>query len=250
MLQGNGLRRFLLLFSLQCVFISFLVEFSQAGQHNALPQSMFSEEELAWLQDHRVVRIAPDPDFPPVEFIDEEGVYHGIAADFIDLMEHKLPIHFEVVQLKDWDEVIKQGKSRGIDMYGAAVPTPDRLQYMKFTQPFIEFPAVIIVRDSADISPKIKNLEGMRVAVVSNYAAHDFMKRTHPDVPLEIMPDISSGLRQVSFGKVDAMVLNLASASYYIGKEGITNLKIFKDTSFVYDLSFATRSDWPELHSI
>ncbi len=250
MLQGNGLSRFLPLFILHCIFISFLAGFTQAGQHKALPLSMFNEKELAWLKEHRAVRVAPDPDFPPVEFIDKDGVYHGIAADFVDLMEHKLPIHFDIVQLKDWDEVIRQGKSRGIDMYGAAVPTPDRLKYMKFTQPFVEFPAVIIVRDSADISPKIKNLEGLKVAVVSNYAAHDFMKRTYPDLPLEVMPDISSGLRQVSFGKVDAMVLNLASASYYIGKEGITNLKIFKDTSFVYDLSFATRSDWPELNSI
>ncbi|MEN8257382.1 MAG: transporter substrate-binding domain-containing protein [Thermodesulfobacteriota bacterium] len=250
MSKGKALAFFIFLFTLQCPFISPLAGLAQAGQNKLLPQSMFTEEEIAWLNKHPVIRVAPDPDFPPVEFIDKEGGYHGIAADFIALMEQKLAIRFDIIHLKNWDEVIKQGKERNIDMFGAAVPTLERLQYMKFTQPFIEFPAVIIVRDSTDISPKIKNLEGLRVAVVSNYAAHDFIRQTYPDVPLEIMPDISSGLQQVSFGKVDAMVLNLASASYYIGQEGITNLKIFKDTSFVYDLSFATRSDWPLLNSI
>jgi len=64
------------------------------------------------------------------------------------------------------------------------------------------------------------------------------------------MPDISSGLRQVSFGKIDAMVLNIASAAYYIQKDGINNLQVTQDTDFIFDLSFAVRNDWPVLRSI
>lgn len=208
-------------------------------------------EERAWLDRHPVIRLAPDPDFPPVEFFDSKGNYRGIAADLVALVERKLPIRFEIVHLKNWDEVLRQGRSRQIDMFGAAVPTPERLQYMKFTRPFVTFPAVILVRDSMKIPPrKVTTLEGLHVAVVSGYAAYEYMKRAYPQVKLEVMPDISSGLRQVSFGKVDAMVLNLASASYYIRKDGITNLTIYKDTDFMYDLSFATRSDWPLLNAI
>lgn len=135
-------------------------------------------------------------------------------------------------------------------MLGAAVPTPDRLEYMLFTKPFVEFPAVVLVQDSQQEFPKLHDLAGKRVAVVANYADHDYMKRVHPNIPLEVVPDISSGLRQVSFGKVDAMILNIASASYYIAKDGISNLKVTEDTDFIFDLSFATRNDWPELQSI
>ncbi len=208
-------------------------------------------EEQAWLAEHPVIRLAPDPDFPPVEFFDEKGTYRGIAADLVALVEKKLPIRFEIVHLKNWDEVLRQGRNRQIDMFGAAVPTPERLQYMRFTRPFVTFPAVILVRDNMKIPPrKVTTLEGLHVAVVSGYAAYEYMIRAYPQVKLEVMPDISSGLRQVSFGKVDAMVLNLASASYYIRKDGITNLTIYKDTDFMYDLSFAIRSDWPLLASI
>ena len=209
-----------------------------------------SVEEVAWLKEHPVVRIAPDPDFPPLEFIDKQGSYRGIAADFIALLETKLPIKFEVVPLKSWNEVIKHAQARQIDMFGAAVPTPERLAYMRFTKPYVEFPAVVLVRNSANNFPKLSELKGKRVAVVSNYADHEYMLRAYPDIPLEVMPDISSGLRQVSFGKVDAMVLNLASASYYIQKDGIGNLEVTQDTDFVFDLSFASRSDWPLLSSI
>ena len=209
-----------------------------------------TDQEISWLQAHPVVRVAPDPDFPPVEFFDQSGTYKGIAADFIALLEKKLPLRFEIVHLDNWDQVLSQGRSRKIDMFGAAVPTPERLQYMKFTHSFVEFPAVILARKEQHISPKVNALDGKHVAVVSGYAAYEYMKRVYPKVHLEVMPDIASGLRQVSFGRVDAMILNLASASYAIRKEGISNLKVFKDTDFIYDLSFAVRNDWPELNSI
>ncbi len=40
-----------------------------------------SEEESEWLVAHPVIRLAPDPDFPPIEYFDENGEYRGIAAD-------------------------------------------------------------------------------------------------------------------------------------------------------------------------
>ncbi len=210
----------------------------------------FSAAEIAWMKAHPVIRVAPDPDFPPLEFFDKQGVYRGIAADFIHLLEKKLPLKFAIVALHNWNEVIQQAKSRQIDMFGAAVPTPERLKYMRFTKPYVKFPAVVLVRNSAKNFPKLSELQGKRVAVVSNYADHEYMARTFPNIPLDVMPDISSGLRQLSFGKVDAMVLNLASASYYIQKDGISNLQVTQDTDFVFDLSFAARSDWPLLISI
>ena len=207
-------------------------------------------DEIAWIKEHPVIRVAPDPDFPPIEFIDKQNIYRGIAADFIQLLEKKIPLKFEIISLGSWNEAIKQAKSRQIDMFGAAVPTPERLKYMRFTKPYVEFPAVVLVRDSAENFPNLSELQGKRVAVVSNYADHEYMVRAFPDIPLDVVPDISSGLRQVSFGKVDAMVLNLASASHYIQKDGISNLKVTQDTDFVFDLSFANRSDWPLLTSI
>lgn len=207
-------------------------------------------EERSWLTAHPVIRLAPDAEFPPLEYFDSDGVYRGIAADFVHLLEKKLPVKFEIVRLPNWSEVISQAKSRDIDMFGAAVPTPERLQYMRFTRPYVEFPAVVLARADAEHFPTLSQLKDERVAVVENYADHEFMRRAYPRISLDVVPDISSGLRQVAFGKVHAMILNLASASYYIQKDGISNLKVTEDTDFVFDLSFAIRSDWPEFASI
>ncbi len=224
--------------------------FSQSSTDNNIDKFELSAEELAWIDEHPIIRLAPDPDFPPIEFIDSQGVYRGIAADFVQLLEQKLPIKFKIINLKSWNEVVAQAKSRQIDMWGAAVPTPKRLKYMGFTSPYVEFPAVVLVRNTATDFPLLSELKGKSVAVVSSYADHEYLQRVYPQIPLEIMPDISAGLRQVSFGKIDAMVLNIASAAYYIQKDGINNLTVTQDTDFVFDISFATRRDWPILTSI
>lgn len=62
--------------------------------------------------------------------------------------------------------------------------------------------------------------------------------------PLEALTD-------VSLGKAEYAIENLAAASYLIEKYGLTNLKIAAPTPFVdYTLSMAVRDDWPELVSI
>ncbi|MFK5926690.1 MAG: transporter substrate-binding domain-containing protein [Desulfuromusa sp.] len=233
------------------LFVLFIGSATLAESNSSISEKLgLSAAEMTWLNEHPVIRIAPDPDFPPIEFIDKDGNYRGIAADFIQLLEKKLPLKFKIIVLKNWDEVVKQAKTRQIDMFGAAAPTPDRLKYMAFTKPYVEFPAVVLVRDSAKDFPVLSELRGKSVAVVSNYADHEYMKRVYPDIPLEVMPNISAGLRQVSFGKIDAMVLNIASAAYFIQKDGINNLQVTQDTDFVFDLSFAARNDWPILTSI
>ncbi len=207
-------------------------------------------EERQWLADHPVVRVAPDPDFPPVESLNPNGGFAGISISFLHLIESRIPLRFEVVTLGNWSQVLEQARNRTIDMTGAACANPDREKYLQFTAPFIEIPAVLVVRDSMKAIPSMRALQGLTVAVVANYADHEYMRSRYPEVDLEVMPDIVSGLRAVSFGHVDAMILNLAAASYYIEKEGIVNLKTAIDSGFVYRLAFATRSDWPQLHSV
>lgn len=207
-------------------------------------------EERQWLAEHPTIRLAPDPDFPPVEFFDGEGIYRGLAADYLALLEQKLGVRFTVVPLRDWGEVLEKARSREVDMFGAAAETPQRAEYMRFTRPYLEFPAVIIANESVTAALDLEKLRGMRVAVVAGYAAHDFLRLQHPELELDLVPDVATGLRKASFGMVDAFVGNLATASFYLEKEGLTNLHVAGEAGYVYRLSLAVRGDWPTLQRI
>ncbi len=211
---------------------------------------LLTEAEREWLNAHPEITIAPDPDYPPIEYFDENGHYRGIAADYVHLVESKLGIRFKIVRLGDWDEVIEKAKKREIDMFGAAAETPQRSEYMLFTSPFVEFPSVIIVRKNVTAPLSLKKLAGMRVAIVSGYADHDFVVNNYPHLSLDAAPTVETGLRKVSFGMVDALVANLGAATYFIEKQGITNLRVAGNTGYVYRLAFGSRKDWPELGGI
>lgn len=223
--------------------------FAQDGvAHN--PPVALTEEEKNWIATHPVIRLAPDPGFLPIEFIDPNGQYLGIAADFVALLEKKLGIQFTVTPLKNWDEVLAKTQAREVDIWGAATPTPQRLEYMQFTQPFIELPAVIIVRKHIEETLTIEKLHGMSVAVISGYGIHDHLVNNYPDINLDVVSNISEGLKKVSFGTADAMIANIALATYYLEEEGISNLHVAGDSGFIYRWGLATRADWPELNWI
>jgi ABC-type amino acid transport substrate-binding protein/nitrogen-specific signal transduction histidine kinase len=209
-----------------------------------------SQEEREWIQNHHNIRLSPDPDFLPLEHIDNSGNYVGIAADYVRLLEKKLNINFEILKLKNWDEVIEKAKTRETDMWGAATPTPQRLEYMLFTKPFIELPAVIIVRNKTQETLSSKELKGLKIAVISGYGIHDYLSLNHPEIELDVVADISTGLKKVSFGMVDAMIANIALATHYIEKDGISNLRVAGESGYIYKWGLASRNDWPELNKI
>jgi signal transduction histidine kinase/ABC-type amino acid transport substrate-binding protein len=209
-----------------------------------------TEQEKHWLSSNREIRLAPDPDFLPIEYFDKEGRYIGMAAEFVALMEKKLGIKLKRIKLENWDEVLEKARQREVDMWGAATPTPQRLEYMMFTKSFLELPAVILVRKKVDQNLTLDTLKNMKVAVISGYGIHDHIINHYPEIDLDVVPNIHVGLNKVSFGMVDAMVANIALATHYIEKEGISNLRVAGETEFVYKWAFASRNDWPELNGI
>ena len=209
-----------------------------------------TSEEKQWLSEHKIIKIAPDPYFPPIEQIDKDGNYIGISAEFMKIIEKELEIKFQVVPCKDWEEVLQKARNREVDMLPAAAQTPQRAKYMLFSSPYLEFPGVIINRkDSGDIK-SIEQLYDQSVAIVSGYVWEDFFRLHHPEINIIPVNTLTEGLRKVSTGEVEVMIGTFPVVIYYIEKEGITNLRVAGETGYYTKLSILTRSDWPLLNSI
>lgn len=109
------------------------IAFGQEHDPAQVPGINLTQAESNWLQSHPEIRLSPDPDFLPIEFVSESGQYTGIAADYVALIEKKLGIKFKILKFKNWSEVLEKTKNKESDMWGAATPTPQRLEYMSFT---------------------------------------------------------------------------------------------------------------------
>ncbi|PKK89400.1 MAG: hypothetical protein CVV64_14430 [Candidatus Wallbacteria bacterium HGW-Wallbacteria-1] len=221
-----------------------------AQSDNSWQTEHLSPSEIQWLSNHSVIRIAPDPDFKPLEFFENDGTYSGIGADFLKLIESRLGIKFTIIRLNTWNEVISEFRSRKVDVLNAVVKTPEREKYMLFTSPYLNFPSVIISRKTVKTSLTMELLSGMKVVMVSGYGYADLMKSRFPQIDFDFSTDISAALRKVSLGLADAFVGDLATASQCIQDSGITNLKIVGETSPDNISGFGIRSDWPVLKEI
>ncbi len=224
---------------------------ASAAVHNVPSSpSVFTLQEIKWMADHPVIRLAPDPEFKPIEFFDASGNYTGIAADYVKLIEKKTGIIFHIVRCTSWDQVIEKAKNREVDVLNAVVRSPQREAFMVFPTPYLEIPSVILVRNNVDRHLTLDQLEGMTVSMVSGYGYMDLIRNTHPTIRIDTSEDLKTALRKVSFGITDAFVGDLATASFYIQSEAITNLKVAGETRPANISGFAVRSDWPELASI
>ncbi|MFT5233548.1 MAG: ABC-type amino acid transport substrate-binding protein, partial [Candidatus Krumholzibacteriia bacterium] len=134
-----------------------------------------TDEERAWLDAHPIIRLAPAPNFPPMEFFDEQGVYRGVMADYTKILEDRLGIKFEIANYETWQGVVTATKAREVDVWMEAQDTPERREYLSITEPYVHLPVVIIVRHDKKGVLQLSDLTGLKVAVIEGYASAKFV---------------------------------------------------------------------------
>lgn len=210
----------------------------------------FTKDELMWLKIHREIKMAPFPSYHPAEFIDENGDYQGIAADYLRIIQKKTGMQIRFVNTQNWTDTLEQLKEKKIDLIALASRAIGREEFALYSKPYLVFPMVILT--SKDIKTKLtpKKLAYKKTAVVEGYAAHKYLKLNYPRITIHSVKNEIEGLRKTSFGEVFAFITDLSSASYYIDKEGINNLRVNNELGYKYKLGYLIRKDWPLLQSI
>ncbi len=211
---------------------------------------ILSEAERRWLADHPVIRVAGDRAWPPIEFVGEQGAFEGIAVDYLRRIEELVGLHFEFDLESDWAEVVAKLRARQLDVFSAAAETPERREFAIFTEPYLNLQAMIFTRDDEAYVDGLNGLVGRRVAGVKGYAVTEFLRRVAQEVEIVEVADVSSALKAVVSGEVDAYVGSLLVTGYYLRREGISNVMAAGEIPFQISVSIAARSDWPELRSI
>ena len=210
----------------------------------------WTKDELAFMKEHPVIRLGVDPEFVPFEFIDIDGEYKGIAADYLSLIKEKTGLQFEVVKGLTWPEAYDMALSGDIDALPAIGKTKEREEYFLFSEPYYYFKRVIVTRDiDTDISG-LDDLEGFTVAVQRNSSHHSYLL-SYPKINPSLYDSVEAALAAVATGTEKAFVGNLATTNYLIRSNGLVNLRFVSfEAEKQQALYFAVRKDWPELASI
>jgi len=202
-----------------------------------------TQEEDTYLRNHPVLQVAFDVDWPPVEFSDKELGMNGMAADYLNRMSELLGVKFEPSRPRSWKEMLRAVENGELDFFSALSPTPQRREWLDFTDSYLSFPIVILTGKEVPYIGSMSDLRHKPVAVVDGYASHDLLLANHPDLTLLPVRDVKEGLMTVSTGKAFAFVGSLASVSHVMSREGLTDLKVSGETPYSFDITMGTRKD-------
>ncbi len=247
----SGNFRKIIVLGISVIAISTLLVLLSGGCYKDQRKDSLTQEEREWLSAHdgKIV-LAHDPSANPIDFIDENGQFRGLAADYVELIEKRLNFKFNILHLKTWDEVIKRAKNGEIDVLCALTKSPQREKWLLFTDPYIEIPTVILTRKDIKETLTLDKMKNMKVTFTKGWIIDDFLRNNYSYLDMVPAVDEKTAMNYVSMGQADAWITALTAASIQIEEHRITNLRVAGETELSFKLAMASRKDWPILNHI
>ena len=185
-----------------------------------------SESERAYLQAHPSIPLCVDPDWWPFELIDESGRHIGMAADLIALVDQRTGVNLQLHPTRTWEESLNAAHAGACRALSFLNSTPDRDQWLIFTEPLLADPNVLITREEHPFISDLAALEGKSIALPRGTAMLERIARDFPNLKIVLTDSEREALALVSERKVDMTLRSLIVAVVTIKQEGWFNLKI------------------------
>ena len=191
-----------------------------------------------------------DPDWMPYERIDEQGKHVGIAADFMSEFQKRIPVPIELVLTESWKESLEAAKSRQCDILSLLNESPQRREFLNFTDPYLTDSVVLVARNDVFYLDGLESLSGRKLGVVDGYVYEEKIRKQYPEIIIIPVKSVGDALRKVSDGKIYATLDALFIITSNIQELGLSNLKIAGQTGLDNAFRVGVRKDDPILLSV
>lgn len=228
----------------------FLYQQRDISDKKATPEMGLRPKDKIWLDKHPVIKIGIMNAWPPLNYVDTNGLPKGIGVDFLDEINKHLNGAIKIVPapfVKNYNAV----KEKKLDAVMDITPKKEREAFFHFTQPYLIIPHVIVGRKDGPYFNSVKELTGKKVALEKGFYNVSYFRKMNPGIIIKKYPSTSEALGAVSRREADVYAGNRTVAIYLMEQELITNLQLQgRIETPPVALSIGVRRDWPELASI
>ncbi len=207
----------------------------------------FSASEQRYLRQKKRVSMCIDPDWMPYERIDKQGRHEGMSADYMALFEKRIGVPIELVPTKSWSESTDFAKARKCDILSMLNKSPERSQYLNFTEPYIQSQSVVVTRDDVTYLDGLKSVGTRSLSVPKGYVFEERIRKDYPNIKLVLVETVREGLNKVSNGEVFAHLGSIFIVVNEIQKNQLSNLKISGHSEYEMNFRIGVRKDDPLL---
>ncbi len=243
----KGIARFVFVL----ILYGFLPFFS-ANTH-AADSPILSKEENYWLSTRNdTIVVYPGKNYPPFSYQSQSGIVQGMCVDYFEIIASTLGIKIHYATPRSQSQIISDMQNGKGDVALSISPSEEAEKIFVFTESIAQVPIVIVARKDADIrkNATMNDFAGKRVAVVEGSLAESFIRENYPRVVLETVSDNEIGLQQTVLAETDAVLMDVASLSFFLSKQVVSSVKIVGNLGIDYEPTFAIPKDKQILQSI
>ncbi|MDO6708614.1 transporter substrate-binding domain-containing protein [Photobacterium sp. 1_MG-2023] len=167
-------------------------------------------------QGREVIVVGGDHQYPPYEFINEDGKPDGYNTEMTRAIAEVMGIQVEF-RMGGWEDIRRQFDQGDIDIVQGMVQSSARQQRYSFSPPHAIVHQSVFARKGAEPILGLADLSGKSVIVQHSGAMHDFLNHQQPGAGLVLVDSHADALRLLASGQHDyALVANLPGL--YTGK--------------------------------
>ncbi len=214
----------------------------------ARPQ-LFSDSELRWLRQHKLLRVVINPLDAPFTLKDRQNTFNGLTADLLRLIHLRTGLNFKMVEASSVNEMLDKLSQHQAEFVGSLTYSPQREARALFSRPYVLPPYVLVSKDTFGSPDSLSEISTL--AITPQHELIQWLTENYPHIKLVMVENASIALQMVNEGRVDSAVNNLIAARYMIDRYFSNRLQISARLGEnPARIAFAIGRDNPELLSI
>lgn len=192
------------------------------------------------------LRYCIDPDWLPYEGL-VDGKHIGISSDYLQRVSLNLGLVIKLVPTQSWTESLDYLQQGKCDFTPFLNITPERAQYLLFSEVYFEAPNVLVSLKSEPFLQGFENIGNRTLAIPKGYRLVEYVQQHFPEINLVLAANEKDGLEKVVNGEADVFVGSMYTVNAYIQQEGLSELKISGWGGPPDELRFGVVKSLPEL---
>jgi signal transduction histidine kinase len=196
----------------------------------------------------RTIIVGGDRDYPPYEFLDNDGQPSGYNVDLTRAIADVMGMKVEF-RLGAWSDMRTALKNNQVDVLQGMSYSVERTAEVDFSTPHtIVNHAIFAHRDSPVVS-SLEDLDRNSVAVHHSGIMHDYLIKTGFGGPLTLTDTPAEALRQVAAGNTDFAIVAIVPGMYIIRELKLSNLRTIVRNVAAHRYCYAVKKGDAELLS-
>lgn len=171
----------------------------------------------------RVLVVRGDADYPPYEFLDDDGEPAGFDVDILRAVARTQGLNIDL-RLGEWTSVRRSLDDGDIDMVAGMHISRARTRVVSFSHPYTAIQHAIFVRADSDITG-FRGLRNRSVVVQDLTLMHDMLKRGRLSATVATTGSVPEALRQLASGQHDAALVPKYQGLFLAKELNLTNIR-------------------------